>query len=212
MGNPFDPMNILLVVFAVVAFVRLRSSLGKRTGNEEPLAGHQSTSYKKNGKEDGLDSGQDMRISSEAILNQLSKSDSSFTQENFISGAKSAYEMIIMAYAGEDLKDVRQFLSKDVYSGFSSAVKLRVKSGQKLFNEIVSFDAVEIKSASIIEDKAEIIVSFETKIISYAIDSKEQTIEGNQDSPQSISDIWVFERSIKSRDPNWLLISTNLDD
>ena len=212
MGNPFDPMNILLVVFAVVAFVRLRSSLGKRTGNEEPLAGHQSTSYKKNGKEDGLDSGQDMRISSEAILNQLSKSDSSFTQENFISGAKSAYEMIIMAYAGEDLKDVRQFLSKDVYSGFSSAVKLRVKSGQKLFNEIVSFDAVEIKGASIIEDKAEIIVSFETKIISYAIDSKEQTIEGNQDSPQSISDIWVFERSIKSRDPNWLLISTNLDD
>ena len=76
----------------------------------------------------------------------------------------------------------------------------------------MSFDAVEIKGASIIEDKAEIIVSFETKIISYAIDSKEQTIEGNQDSPQSISDIWVFERSIKSRDPNWLLISTNLDD
>ena len=51
MGNPFDPMNILLVVFAVVAFVRLRSSLGKRTGNEEPLAGRQSTPYKKNGKE-----------------------------------------------------------------------------------------------------------------------------------------------------------------
>ena len=37
MGNPFDPMNILLVVFAVVAFIRLRSTLGKRTGNEEPL-------------------------------------------------------------------------------------------------------------------------------------------------------------------------------
>ena len=212
MGNPFDPMNILLVVFAVVAFIRLRSSLGKRTGNEEPLAGHQSTPYKKNGKEDGPDSGQDTRISSENILNQLSRSDSGFTQETFISGAKSAYEMIIMAYAAGDLNDVRQFLSKDVYSGFSSAVKLRVKSGQKLFNEIVSFDAVEIKSASIIEDKAEIIVSFETKIISYAVDSKKQTIEGNQDSPQSISDIWVFERSIKSRDPNWLLISTNLDD
>ena len=76
----------------------------------------------------------------------------------------------------------------------------------------MSFDSVEIKSASITEEAVELIVSFETKIISYAIDSKEQTIEGNQDSPQSITDIWVFERSIKSRDPNWLLISTNLDD
>ena len=212
MGNPFDPMNILLVVFAVVAFVRLRSSLGKRTGNEEPLAGRQSTPYKKNGKEGVPDSIQETKMSLEDVLNQLSKFDNSFTQETFINGAKSVYEMIIMAYAGGDLKDVKQFLSKDVYSGFSSAVKTRVKSGQKLFNEIVGFDSVEIKSASITEETVELIVSFETKIISYAIDSKEQTIEGNQDSPQSITDIWVFERSIKSRDPNWLLISTNLDD
>ena len=37
MGNPFDPMNIILLVFAIVAFIRLRATLGKRTGNEEPL-------------------------------------------------------------------------------------------------------------------------------------------------------------------------------
>ena len=37
MGNPFDPMNIILLVFAVVAFIRLRATLGKRTGNEDPL-------------------------------------------------------------------------------------------------------------------------------------------------------------------------------
>ena len=55
-------------------------------------------------------------------------------------------------------------------------------------------------------------VLFETKIISYAIDKNDQTIEGNQDSPQSIIDSWVFERSIKSRDLNWILVSTNSDD
>ena len=37
MGNPFDPMNIILLVFAVVAFIRLRAALGKRTGNEDPI-------------------------------------------------------------------------------------------------------------------------------------------------------------------------------
>ena len=29
MGNPFDPMNIILLVFAVVAFIRLRATLEK---------------------------------------------------------------------------------------------------------------------------------------------------------------------------------------
>ena len=50
MGNPFDPMNILLVVFAVVAFIRLRSTLGKRTGNEEPLGLKETLKVKQNGE------------------------------------------------------------------------------------------------------------------------------------------------------------------
>ena len=55
MGNPFDPMNILLVVFAVVAFIRLRTTLGKRTGNEEPLAWKEKlAANQQNGKEEPL--------------------------------------------------------------------------------------------------------------------------------------------------------------
>ena len=46
MGNPFDPMNIILLVFAVVAFIRLRSALGKRTGKEDPL--NNKTNFKFN--------------------------------------------------------------------------------------------------------------------------------------------------------------------
>ena len=42
MGNPFDPMNIFLVVFAVVAFVRLRSSLAKEQAmRNRSLVGNQ---------------------------------------------------------------------------------------------------------------------------------------------------------------------------
>ena len=54
MGNPFDPMNILLVVFAVVAFIRLRTTLGKRTGNEEPLPGKKLSANQQNGKQEPL--------------------------------------------------------------------------------------------------------------------------------------------------------------
>ena len=120
--------------------------------------------------------------------------------------------MIIKSYALGDLEDVKQFLGKDVHLGFLSAVDSRIKSEHKLFNELINFDSVEINEAAIIGGNFEITVSFKAKIISYATNKDGQTIEGNQDSPQSITDTWVFEKSINSRNPNWVLVSTNPDD
>ena len=212
MGNPFDPMNILLVVFAVVAFIRLRSTLGKRTGNEEPLGLKETLKVKQNGKAKPFSSDETYKPSTDEVLSQISKKDKNFKEDSFLSGAQSVYQMIIKSYAAGDLKDVKQFLGKDVYSGFLSAIDSRIKQKQKLFNELINFDSIEIKEAAIIDDNVEITVSFETKIISYATDKDGQTIEGNQDSPQSITDTWVFEKSINSKDPNWILVSTNPDN
>ena len=97
-----------------------------------------------------------------------------------------------------------------IFLPFLTAVFLFLN--KKLFNELINFDSIEIKEAAIIDDNVEITVSFETKIISYATDKDGQTIEGNQDSPQSITDTWVFEKSINSKDPNWILVSTNPDN
>ena len=38
MGNPFDPLNVILFLIAVFGFIRLRMILGRRTGNEDPLS------------------------------------------------------------------------------------------------------------------------------------------------------------------------------
>ena len=212
MGNPFDPMNILLVVFAVVAFIRLRSTLGKRTGNEEPLGLKETLKVKQNREAKPFSSDEAYKLSTDEVLSKISKKDKNFKEDSFLSGAKSVYQMIIRSYAAGDLKDVKQFLGKDVYSGFLSAINSRIKQEQKLFNELINFDSIEIREAAIIDDNVEITVSFETKIISYATDKDGQTIEGNQDSPQSITDTWVFEKSINSKDPNWILVSTNPDN
>ena len=212
MGNPFDPMNILLVVFAVVAFIRLRSTLGKRTGNEEPLGYKKTPAAKQSNEINSFSSDKTAKLPTQEVLSQITKKDKNFTQESFLSGAKSVYQMIIKSYALGDLEDVKQFLGKDVYLGFLSAVDSRIKSEHKLFNELINFDSVEISEAGIIGGNFEITVSFKTKIISYATNKDGQTIEGNQDSPQSITDTWVFEKSINSQDPNWVLVSTNPDD
>ncbi len=212
MGNPFDPMNIILVLFAVVAFVRLRAALGKRTGNEDPLNEGKTIRSQFHEKTKAPVPKEETTMSTEEVLKQLSTNDKNFSASSFTDGAKNAYKMIVTAYAEGDLKQVKSFLSKDVYGGFSAAIQSRKKSEQELFNEIVGFNEVSINKAILLERKIEITVLFETKIISYATDKSGQTIEGNQDSPQNINDVWVFEKSIKGADTSWLLISTGADD
>ena len=50
MGNPFDPLNIILIVIAVVGFIRLRMILGRRTGNEDPIGRKKPSPYTKEEK------------------------------------------------------------------------------------------------------------------------------------------------------------------
>ena len=213
MGNPFDPMNIILLVFAVVAFIRLRATLGKRTGNEDPLDNKNIFQPKKNRDIKNFEKTENsIPHSKEEILDYLTLNDKNFTQESFLEGSKNAYKMIVQNYASGDLNSIKDFISKEVYDGFSEAISSRNELKQKLFNEVVEFNLVDIIDAKLDKNTAQIKVNFETKIISYGEDSTGQIIEGNKVSPQVIKDIWVFQKPLKSKNPAWELILTNPDD
>ena len=213
MGNPFDPMNIILLVFAIVAFIRLRAILGKRTGNEEPLDSR-SVFQPKNSKKVNDEALNDKFIpqSKDEILDYMSSNDKNFSQEIFLDGSKNAYKMIVENYASGNLEPIKSFISKEVYDGFSEAISSRDELKQKLHNEVVEFNSVEITDAIIEKNIVQLKVIFEAKMISYGEDSTGSVIEGNKDSPQVIKDIWIFQRPIKSKTPAWELISTNPDD
>ena len=99
MGNPFDPMNIILLVFAVVAFIRLRATLGKRTGNEDPLDSRSVFQSKSSKSTNDLDlNDKFIPQSKEEILDYMSSNDKNFSQEVFLDGAKNAYKMIVCTY------------------------------------------------------------------------------------------------------------------
>lgn len=213
MGNPFDPMNIILLVFAIVAFIRLRATLGKRTGNEEPLDSR-SVFQPKNSKKANDEALNDKFIpqSKDEILDYMSSNDKNFSQEIFLDGSKNAYKMIVENYATGNLEPIEGFISKEVYDGFSEAILSRDELNQKLHNEVVEFNLVEIIDATLETNIVQLKVMFEAKMISYGEDSTGKVIEGNKDSPQVIKDVWIFQRSIKSKTPAWELISTNPDD
>ena len=150
MGNPFDPMNIILLVFAVVAFIRLRATLGKRTGNEDPLDNKNIFQTKKNRDIKNFEKTENsIPHSKEEILDYLTLNDKNFTQESFLEGSKNAYKMIVQNYASGDLNSIKDFISKEVYDGFSEAISSRNELKQKLFNEVVEFNLVDIIDAKL---------------------------------------------------------------
>jgi predicted lipid-binding transport protein (Tim44 family) len=47
-----------------------------------------------------------------------------------VSGARTAYEMIVLAYAQGDRPTLRNLLSREVYEGFEAAIRERESKGE----------------------------------------------------------------------------------
>src|SRR4029450_11382763 len=80
-------------------------------------------------------------------LDGIAAQDSSFDPRHFISGARSAYEMIVLAFANGDRRALKDLLSSEVYESFEAVIKDREKQEQKTETRFVSIDKAELVSA-----------------------------------------------------------------
>tara|TARA_B100000927_G_scaffold256395_1_gene223686 strand:+ start:253 stop:894 length:642 start_codon:yes stop_codon:yes gene_type:complete len=209
MGNPFDPLNLILFLIAVVGFIRLRMILGRRTGNEDPLSQNKYASRVSADIEALSKSRQKKQPKNkDDVLQFLSNEFPEFNKESFIDGASNAYEMILKDYADGDLKSIKNIISKDVYDGFNEAIIERKNNNKKLVNELIAFDKSDIIGAKIERKSALLTVEFYSRIITYVLDENNQVIEGSKDNPISVIDQWTFKKALKDKSPSWQLIST----
>ncbi|MGB7287239.1 MAG: Tim44/TimA family putative adaptor protein [Salaquimonas sp.] len=141
-------------------------------------------------------------------LKEILSSDSSFTPEAFIDGAKMAYEMIVTSFADGDRKTLKNLLSREVYDGFAAAISERENKGEKVQSSFVGIEEAAIKSAGIANNDAQVTVEFVSQIISATIDAEGEIIDGDPEQVGEVKDIWTFARDIRSRDPNWKLVAT----
>ena len=130
------------------------------------------------------------------------------TAEFFINGVKSAFEMILKAFASSDLETLRFLLSDKIFKGFESAIIQRKSAEKTLITNLISIEKAEIISALIFENNASVAIKIISKQINYIIDSKGQTVEGKRDEINEITDIWTFKKDINSANPNWVVSTT----
>jgi len=236
MSEAFDLTNLFFLALAVVIFLRLRSVLGRRTGNErkpyDPYTAPDSAETAGGSREDdkvvnlpgtqsekrrGAEAAQkaptweDYAPKGSALSKAFTKifqADSSFDPGRFLEGAKVAYEMIVTAFAQGDKRALGNLLGAEVYEGFESAIEERSREGQTMQSNFVGIEKADIIEASLKGKNANITVKFISELVSATFDAQGKLIDGDPKKVREVTDIWTFMRDVSSRDPNWKLVAT----
>lgn len=211
---------ILVAMIAAFIALRLRSELGKKTGNEPlppaagraPYAPDNHTTIDADAVEvqprtgDVIDLTRDPEV--RAGLNDIRRADSYFDPGQFLDGAKSAYQMILEAFWAGDKSALKDFLDDTVLSQFSAAIDQREEDGLTLENRILDVTKAQISAAQLMKRHAEVTIDFEAEIIAVTRDADGNLVDGDLSDAVDLKDRWTFARDTKSRDPNWTLIAT----
>jgi len=236
MNEVFDFYNLIFLGLAIFIFLKLRGVLGRRTGNERkpfdpysaPEPGKNQNANDDNDRVVTLPGRPDIKSKNQEAVDEvpdwskiapkgsdleknlleLYRQDRDFDPDEFLEGAKIAYEMIVIAFADGDRRSLKNLLSREVYDSFASVIDGREERG-----EIVESNFVGIEKANILEveakaKQANITVKFLSELISATRNSDGETIDGDPKKTKEVVDIWTFMRDTSSRDPNWKLVAT----
>ncbi|WP_099867192.1 Tim44/TimA family putative adaptor protein [Pararhizobium haloflavum] len=236
MGS-FDFVTFFFFVAAVIIFLQLRSVLGRRTGNERPPYdpyskresakapvgadvkedGNVVTLPRRNGQPqseggfEAVDAYAKPGTELNASLREIAAVDQSFDPKQFVEGAKTAYEMIVTAFADGNRKTLKNLLSREVYEGFVAAINERESKGEEVKSSFVGVEKAEIVQAELKASEAAVTIRLISQLISATYDKSGAVIDGDAESVGEVTDVWTFARDTRSRDPNWKLIATESD-
>ncbi len=125
-------------------------------------------------------------------LEAIHSADPSFNPKEFLSGARSAYEMLVKAFAEGDRVTLGQWLDTDVYEAWDAAIVEREKTGAEA-PQLLRLKQSEIDAADLdAGGTARVTVRFQSEL-------------GIGDMTRTSEELWTFMRDTSSDDPNWLL-------
>jgi predicted lipid-binding transport protein (Tim44 family) len=128
--------------------------------------------------------------------------DPSFDIGKFLAGARSAYEMIVKAYAAGDRALLRNLLGSSVMAAFDSGIAQREAEGRTETVEFMHPPRADMEKAEVTaSDVARVTVRFLAEFR-----SRTKGPEGEGVDDRRTAELWTFERPLKSRDPNWTLV------
>ncbi len=218
---------IILALIAGFIALRLRNTLGKDVGHRPDSNKIRQQMGKEleervinlpgvnRAKEDAKLQEPEIDVAFEALEGEIKtkvtaviKKDPEFNYSEFIEGSQGAFEWVMKAFNDGDKTTLKQLLSKEVYKEFEEAMIDRMNSDAQADTTLVSIDEAEMVDAVVKSGKVNITMRFLTDQIHVVRNEKGDVISGDASEITRVEDEWVFERSVKSRDPNWTIIDT----
>lgn len=202
-------MSIELIILAAVAvFViqRLYAVLGQKSGTEPTRRLREVTAP-----------GPDVEAAKEeerprlrpaftgpgaAGLELIAAADPAFSPEDFVKGARRAYELIVTAYADGDRAALSSLVDEDVYEAYDAAITERGKSGAEPMR-LARLKVARIVDASLTAASGQASEAGGGQVARVEVSFEAELNDGEKHRPAR--EIWTFKRVIKSGDPNWLL-------
>jgi predicted lipid-binding transport protein (Tim44 family) len=209
-----------IILFAMVAaflVLRLRSVLGRRTGNERRrdfLRGPATAGD----KVVALGQRPDPATASiqaapaagtvAAGLAQIAAADPEFDTPHFLDGARGAFELIVGAFAAGDKQQLRSLLSDEVYNSFAAAIDERQAAGETLETRIIKLKDIDVADAETEGSRARITVKLVSDQVHVLRAHDGSVVDGDPENAIEKTDFWTFARDTRSPDPNWQLVAT----
>lgn len=226
MSGGFQFIDIIL--FALVAaflILRLRSVLGRRDGRHQSPAQdpfRQPTAKEaeaevvrlpERGEPPSPPVPPDQAPGSlQAGLTQIKIADPKFKEDEFLSGAGVAFEMILTAYVAGDTAALKPLLSPEVFANFSRSIEERRATGEVLETTLVGLQKATIEEAYMAGRMAHVTVRFLSEQVTVTRNASGEIIEGDPDRVTTVTDLWTFARDTRSPDPNWTLVATGTSE
>jgi predicted lipid-binding transport protein (Tim44 family) len=222
-----DPSTIIFALLAIFVIWKLRSVLGTRTGNEKPpptpfwrravetndnkVVNLPRATPPSSSSQPNVDRWKPYAEPGSKVaegLDAIAAASPGFAIGAFVAGAKSAYEMIVTAFAAGDRQTLQNLLDKDVFDSFAAAIASREGRGETTTTRVISIDQVTIEDAGMRDRFAQITLRIFAKLVTATHDKSGALISGDPDKSVDMSDVWTFARDVSSRDPNWKLVAT----
>jgi len=212
---------LLLGGIAVFLILRLKNVLGTREGFEKPplpTPGTPDRDASNRQRFEVIDGGPDRDITDHVeedsdaakALAAIKAVEPDVSVTEFLSGARGAYEMILMAFERSEIDEIKEFLSAEVYEAFDYVIEERKKKGLLVEANFVGVRELSLQDAEYDTEtkEAELTVRFIGELTSVVRDDAGDIVEGNPNEIKRQRDVWTFARTIGSDDPNWQLVAT----
>lgn len=202
MSEAFQYLDILiLAIIAGIVLLRLRSVLGRRTG-------HEKTDKSSFNYETPQQAQTEKVIEIKPKGDVPSREDGWFDKDDFLKGASNAYETIVTNFENGNKEALKPLLSSDVMDSFSSVIDDRNNKNESVEFNFIGIEKSEIVHKDLKKNPMEVSVRFISEMITCIKNSKDEVISGSLNQVQKITDVWTFEKNLKSKGSNWLLAAT----